>query len=164
MGKTTIGLSETGQFSSLLVNYLNGSDQLASFYSHKPTLEGFRKAIDEKGFAGEDRAVLISALNEQYANKPMSNAVRKNIQLLNEASTFTVTTGHQLCLFTGPLYFIYKIITTINLASSLKKAYPGNDFVPVYWMASEDHDFIEINHAHVFGKTLSWEKDAKGPV
>lgn len=164
MGKTTIGLSGTGHFSSLLINYLNGSDQLASFYSHPPTLEGFRNAINESGFAGEDRAVLVNALNEQYLNKKITDAVQKNIHLLQDPSTFTVTTGHQLCMFTGPLYFIYKIVTTINLASSLKKAYPENNFVPVYWMASEDHDFLEINHAHVFGKTLSWEKDAKGPV
>lgn len=163
MKKTTIGLSETGHFSSLLVNYLNGSRQFAPFFSHPPTLEGFRGAIAEQGYP-VDREALVSSLNEQYFNMETSDAVRKNIALLNDPSTFTVTTGHQLCMFTGPLYFVYKIITTINLAASLKKEFPTYNFVPVYWMASEDHDFLEVNHVHVFGKTLVWEKDAKGAV
>ena len=164
MGKTTIDLSETGHFSSLLVNYLNEAPELSSFYSHPPTLEGFRHAIGEKGYAEADRTILVNTINEQYYGLEVSDAVKRNIALLKDPSTFTVTTGHQLCMFTGPLYFIYKIATTINLASALNREFPGNNFVPVYWMASEDHDFIEVNHAHVFGKTLTWEKDAKGAV
>src|SRR5690606_41286324 len=64
---------------------------------------------------------------------------------LSQSNTFTITTGHQLNLFTGPLYFFYKIISTINLCKELKIAYPKQDFVPIYWMATEDHDFEEIN-------------------
>ena len=69
-----------------------------------------------------------------------------------------------MCLFTGPLYFIYKIITTINLSEQLKSEYPEYNFVPIYWMASEDHDFDEVNHIHLFGKTLKWNQDQKGAV
>jgi bacillithiol biosynthesis cysteine-adding enzyme BshC len=75
-----------------------------------------------------------------------------------------VTTGHQLCLFTGPLYFIYKIASTINLCKALKTNFPEKDFVPVYWMASEDHDFEEINHAFAFGKKVMWNSTQKGAV
>src|SRR5690606_31940934 len=88
----------------------------------------------------------------------------KNIELLKSEKTFTVTTGHQLCLFTGPSYFIYKIISTINLAEELKKEFPVYDFVPVYWAASEDHDFEEINHFHLFGKKLEWKSEQSGAV
>src|SRR5690606_31373268 len=71
-------------------------------------------------------------------------------------------TGHQLNIFTGPLYFIYKIVTAINLAKELKTAYPDNDFVPVYWMATEDHDFAEINHTKLHGQTFTWDENTAG--
>src|SRR3989338_9506801 len=70
----------------------------------------------------------------------------------------------QLCLFTGPLYFIYKIISTINLAEALKKKYPEYNFVPIYWMATEDHDFEEISHFNLFGQKHKWETEQKGGV
>jgi bacillithiol biosynthesis cysteine-adding enzyme BshC len=91
-------------------------------------------------------------------------AVRRNLDLLAQPTTYTVTTGHQLNLFTGPLYFVYKIISTLNLARQLKAAYPAYDFVPVYWMATEDHDFAEVNHFTLFGKAHAWETDQKGAV
>jgi uncharacterized protein YllA (UPF0747 family) len=71
---------------------------------------------------------------------------QQNIEALNNSNTFTVTTGHQLNLFSGPLYFLYKIISTINLTTELKAKYPTYNFVPIYWMATEDHDFEEINY------------------
>jgi bacillithiol biosynthesis cysteine-adding enzyme BshC len=75
-----------------------------------------------------------------------------------------VTTGHQLNIFTGPLYFIYKIVTVINACIELKKAYPEYNFVPVYWMASEDHDFEEISYFRFNGKKFTWETDQQGAV
>jgi bacillithiol biosynthesis cysteine-adding enzyme BshC len=84
--------------------------------------------------------------------------------MLKDSNTFTVVTGHQLNLFTGPLYFLYKIISTINLTSELKKAYPKQHFVPVYWMATEDHDFEEINYFNFKGKKIHWNRDATGAV
>jgi len=62
------------------------------------------------------------------------------------------------------LYFIYKIVSAINLAKTLREHFPGKTFVPVYWMASEDHDFEEINHINVFGKKLVWNSSQKGSV
>src|SRR5690554_3520523 len=52
----------------------------------------------------------------------------------------------------------------VRLAEKLKTTYPDKNFVPVFWMASEDHDFEEINHLHLFGSTFSWETEQKGPV
>ncbi len=57
--------------------------------------------------------------------------------------------------------FHFKIITTIKLASELKKKYPQYHFVPVFWMASEDHDFAEINHAYIFNKKYEWQLDSE---
>jgi bacillithiol biosynthesis cysteine-adding enzyme BshC len=88
----------------------------------------------------------------------------QNIESLIEQNTFTITTGHQLNLFTGPLYFLYKIISAINLSKELKEIYPEYNFVPVYWMATEDHDFEEINYFNFKGKKVKWSREASGAV
>jgi bacillithiol biosynthesis cysteine-adding enzyme BshC len=90
--------------------------------------------------------------------------VQQNIDLLLQHNTYTITTGHQLNIFTGPLYFVYKIITAINTCKQLQEKYPDHNFVPVYWMATEDHDFAEINHFSLFGKTHTWQTDQEGAV
>ncbi|NNC70061.1 MAG: bacillithiol biosynthesis cysteine-adding enzyme BshC, partial [Flavobacteriaceae bacterium] len=110
------------------------------------------------------RTILVSALNAQYKNLKASSKTKKNIELLANDETFTVTTGHQLNLLTGPLYFLYKIISTINLSEQLKKEFAEKNFVPIYWMASEDHDFKEINYFNFNGEKIQWEKDCKGCV
>jgi bacillithiol biosynthesis cysteine-adding enzyme BshC len=94
----------------------------------------------------------------------LSAKSRSNIEKLLLPTTFTVVTGHQPCLFTGPLYFIIKILQTIKLADTLNKQFPDNTIVPVYWMGAEDHDFEEINHFHLYRNTLTWESEEKGSV
>ena len=74
----------------------------------------------------------------------LTEKTENNIFLLKEINTYTITTGHQLCLFGGPLYFLYKIISTINLTKKLTNDFPENNFVPIFWMASEDHDFNDF--------------------
>ena len=86
----------------------------------------------------------------------MSPSVAENLQLLENENTLTVTTGHQLCLMTGPLYFIYKIVSTIKLCRQLNEQSPDLNFVPIYWMATEDHDFEEIS-AFIFGVKIPME-------
>jgi len=100
----------------------------------------------------------------QYKSIKISDKTGKNIKLLKQRNAFTVTTGHQLNLFTGPLYFLYKIISTINLSEQLKKEFPDYNFVPVYWMATEDHDFEEIQYFNFKGKKIKWNIDSKGAV
>ncbi len=97
-------------------------------------------------------------------NVTVSNLTSENIAALKHKNTFTVTTGHQLNLFTGPLYFLYKIISTINLTKELAAAYPDKNFVPVYWMATEDHDFDEINYFNFKDKKFRWNRESLGPV
>ena len=93
-----------------------------------------------------------------------NSLVKQNIEELKNDQSFTVTTGHQLCLFLGPLYFIYKIVSTIKLSESLKEKYPEYNFIPAYWMASEDHDFDEINHFYFKGKKIAWNSGQEGAV
>jgi len=166
-----ISYQTSGYFSKLIQDYLDQKTELKSLYNHFPTLENFEKQIQEKkeNFNGNDngsakRGVLVSVLETQYAKINTSTATLSNIKLLNNTNTFTVTTGHQLNLFSGPLYFLYKIISTINLTKELKSKYPEYNFVPVYWMATEDHDFEEINYFCFKGKKFHWNRESTGPV
>lgn len=164
MKHSTVDPACTGQFSLLFLDYIQRNEKLSHFYKYFPTLENFGEAIANRSFSGTSRAVLVEELEMQYQSIPDREVVDGNIQLLKRNTTFTVTTGHQLNLMTGPLYFVYKIVSTINLAKRLKEAYPEYDFVPVYWMASEDHDFDEINHFVFSGRKYSWMSTQQGPV
>jgi bacillithiol biosynthesis cysteine-adding enzyme BshC len=158
--------SVTG-FSDLLKAYVSRQKELSPFYSYSPTAEGFQQLLSAKPFAETDRHLVSEVLLRQYRQAGMtpSASTQLNLDNLAKKNAYTVCTGHQLCLFTGPLYFIYKIISTINLAETLSRSHPDSCFVPVFWMASEDHDFEEINHAQVFGKSLTWTKEeAMGSV
>ncbi|WP_425076962.1 bacillithiol biosynthesis cysteine-adding enzyme BshC [Psychroserpens sp. S379A] len=166
MPTNCISFKETNYFSSLICDYLDEKEALKSFYNRFPKLENFKAQIEEKqsAFNSDSRAVLVQALNKQYQNSVVSKATQTHINLLKNTNTFTVVTGHQLNIFTGPLYFFYKIISTINLCKTLKAQYPDFDFVPIYWMASEDHDFDEINFFNFKGKKLQWNRHASGIV
>ncbi len=166
MQQDHISFHETGYFSQLMCDYLAKSESVTPFYKRFPNLENFKDQIEEKrkSFSSESRATLVSALKKQYENIEASDLTKQNIELLNAENTFTITTGHQLNLFTGPLYSLYKITSTINLASALKEAYPASNFVPVYWMATEDHDFEEINYFNFRGKKVQWNRTSRGAV
>jgi bacillithiol biosynthesis cysteine-adding enzyme BshC len=155
---TTLPYAATGAFSGLLTDYIAGSPALAPFYHRRPELAAFAAQLEEKKATYSPEA--------QYAELggAVPPAVAANLDLLARDTTFTITTGHQLNLFTGPLYFVYKIVTAIKLSQELKAAYPDHDFVPVYWLATEDHDFAEINHFQLFGKTLSWAGPGEGSL
>lgn len=161
-----IPFRDTTYFSSLICDYLEASKPLEPFYNRFPNLENFKAQIEEKqkSVNAESRTVLVSSLKNQYKHVEVSEATKQNIESLKLSNTFTVTTGHQLNIFTGPIYFLYKIISAINLCKALKTAYPGNHFVPVYWMATEDHDFDEINYFNFNEKKIQWSRDASGAV
>lgn len=166
MAITRIPFRETGYFSTLICDYLDHHPGLQSFHSGEPNWNSFKNQIEEKGncFSKDSRETLVSALKEQYQNIAEKELIIQQIDLLSDEKTFTVTTGHQLNLLTGPLYFIYKIVSTINSCKALKAQFPAYNFVPVYWMASEDHDFEEISFFHFQGKKIKWNKDAQGAV
>lgn len=178
MDAACIDYKETGFFSQTVIDYLEDVPELRSFYSQRPTLAGFADLFKLKKVIA-DRQLLVEVLMEQYFGKAGSpkdgksasnnfpeleaaDFIRKKIELLGAPDTYTVTTGHQLNIFTGPLYFIYKIVTAIKLCRELKGAHPDKDFVAVYWMASEDHDFAEINYTNIGGKKVHWWYEASG--
>ena len=166
MEQNHIAFQKTGYFSSLICNYLDEKSELSSFFNRYPKLDNFKNQIKQKGksFSLENRRILVSVLKKQYQDVNSSQLTKQHIDSLKSENTFTITTGHQLNLFSGPLYFLYKIVSTINLSTELKARYPENNFVPVYWMATEDHDFDEINYFNFKGKKFQWSKDVNGAV
>lgn len=160
MKKLLIPFSETHRFSTIVDDYFSGNDKLRPFYRHLPVAQSFNEVIKAKQSQPVSRDVLADVLLSQYlplADTDDHAVVSKAIDSLRDSKTFTVTTGHQLNIFTGPLYSIYKIVSTIKLARQLSADHPDYRFVPVFWMATEDHDFEEINHIQLFGKKLTWE-------
>jgi len=159
-----LNLDSLSRFSPLISDYLNQDQKLKPFYNRFPDEKNFSKQISEKKNQKLDRAVLVEALISQNKDLELSKQSSSNIKSLAEDNVFTITTGHQLCLFTGPLYFIYKIISCINLAEKLNNQFEDKQFVPLFWMASEDHDFEEVNHANLFGKKICWHSNQSGAV
>ncbi|MBO0324029.1 bacillithiol biosynthesis cysteine-adding enzyme BshC [Muricauda sp. CAU 1633] len=161
-----IPFKETGYFSKLICDYLDQQENLKPFYNRFPSAENFKDQIKEKkaNYPPSHRKVLVEALKGQYKGFEVSIATQDNIASLAKENTFTIITGHQLNLFTGPLYFLYKIVSTLKLAKELKNSHPNTDFVPVYWMATEDHDFEEINYFNLHGKKIQWNRSASGAV
>ncbi|MGI8892711.1 MAG: bacillithiol biosynthesis cysteine-adding enzyme BshC [Bacteroidia bacterium] len=160
-----ISFEKTGYFAPIVLDYLNADEKLKEFYSFAPTLDGLKQAAEKRKFSKEKREILVKVLTEQWNKTEIEDhTVDENLSKLLQSNTFTVTTGHQLNIFTGPLYFIYKIVSAINLAAKLNSEIKDKHFVPVYWMASEDHDFAEINNVDLYGKRVEWKNNSSGAV
>ncbi len=159
-----VPFSDIREFSKIDKAYVAEDSALRPFYAYETELTEFPKIIENRKGFDLDRQALVQGLLSQYEIIPHQESTRKQIRSLGLENTFTVTTAHQPSLFTGPLYFIYKIISTINLADKLNTTYPEYHFVPMYWSGAEDHDFEEINHLRVFGKKIVWETNSGGSV
>ncbi len=157
-----IAFADVPQFSKRDKAYTTSDAKLRPFYHYDTSLAAFEQAIQNKKTADIDRATLVEVIRAQYADFSPSAAVQANVDALLQDNTFTVITAHQPSLFTGPLYFIYKIFSAINLAERLNERYPEQQFVPVFVLGAEDHDFEEINHLHLFNKTLEWQNEEQG--
>jgi bacillithiol biosynthesis cysteine-adding enzyme BshC len=164
--KTLVPFEKTNFFSKLFLDYINDVQikKLSSFYTYQPSSEGIMRFTDNNAYTNLNRDLLVGEFHKQNEDISISEATKNNIESLKNKNTYTVTTGHQLCLATGPAYFIYKIVSCINLCETLNKQNTDKHFVPVYWMASEDHDFEEINHINLFNKKIIWNTEQKGKV
>ncbi|MFN7115588.1 MAG: bacillithiol biosynthesis cysteine-adding enzyme BshC [Saprospiraceae bacterium] len=161
---TRIPFEQVPQLSYKDVAYATANPKLRSFYKYDVSLEAFAQVIEDKKKDNTNRQVLVDVLREQYKAFETSDLVKQNIEALADPNTFTVATAHQPVLFTGPLFYIYKIISTINLAEQLNNFYPQYHFVPVFVNGGEDHDFEEVNNASVFNKKIEWQSGESGPV
>ena len=160
MKKDSIDFKGSGLFSKKFNDFINNHGD-KEYY---PTYKNIDNISSNKSFNKEKRELLHIDFIRQYESIKRSKKVDDNIKSILSENTFTITTGHQLNIFTGPLYVIYKIISCIKLSEDLNKKFPNKNFVPVYWMASEDHDFDEIKSCYSNGKNYEWKIKPSGAV
>ncbi len=159
-----IPYQETGSFSKIVIDYLNNATPLQPFYEHEVSIDGIKNAIKARKGFNTNRTVLVQALTKQYEGLPLTDLQQQHLQLLLHENTFTITTAHQPNIFTGPLYFIYKIIHAVKLANELKEQLPEYNFVPFFYMGSEDADLEELGYINLGGEKLVWDTLQTGAV
>ncbi len=159
---TEIDYVHVGLNDALFTDYVTHNSSIKPFVSFFPDFQNIPEVIQQKRLSLDQRLLLQKSLQKQYELSGIS--APKSIDKLSSLNTFTVCTGHQLGIYTGPVFFIYKICTIIKLSKYWNNQFADYQFLPVFWMASEDHDFDEIKSIHVFNKTITWNKESKGPV
>ncbi|MDR6488870.1 bacillithiol biosynthesis cysteine-adding enzyme BshC [Chryseobacterium vietnamense] len=159
-----ISFNDIESIPQLVKDFLN--QNIEGFENNTFSLDHFRQQIHLKkdSFTSEKRNILADVFEGQFENLSLSSKQRENLENLKLPNTFTITTGHQLNLFSGPVFFVYKILQTIKTCTYLKENFPDFNFVPVYWMASEDHDFAEINHFKTENNYYETNEKSGGPV
>ena len=155
---------QTNRFTKIILDYLDRAEDLKPFYCHPPSLQGIQNAIAERQKFSTNREILAEQLKKQYSGVERKDAVERNIQALLSKDTFTITTAHQPNIFTGPLYFIYKIIHAIKLSEYCNVSLPQYNFVPVFYMGSEDADLDELGHFYLHGEKIVWNTKQRGAV
>lgn len=161
---TRIPYRQTGVFSKLVLDYIDQVDAIKPFMANPATLQGIQQAIEARKAFKTNRSVLVQELKKQYDGVEASNKVKQSIESLLSDNTFTITSAHQNTIFTGPLYFIYKILHSIKLADNLKTSLSQYDFVPVFYIGSEDADLDELNNINLGGHKLVWNTKQTGAV
>src|SRR5579883_875862 len=141
---TCVRHTELPHTSALFADVLYHPDRTQAFYHHPlRDLEAYRAAAREIQFSDEQRSALVAALRESNPDSPA-------LQRLSQPGTLVVATGQQVGLFSGPAYTVYKALHAAKLADWLTQN--GIPAVPVFWLATEDHDFAEVNHVWVFDR------------
>ncbi len=161
---TRLPYRQINKFNKIVLDYIDQSPQLKPFFANTPSLKGVQKAIETRKKFATNRKVLVQELKKQYASVSTSERTKKNIEALASDNTFTITTAHQNNIFTGPLYFIYKILHIIKLAEHCKTNLPDYNFVPVFYMGAEDADLEELNHIYLSGEKIVWNTKQTGAV
>jgi bacillithiol synthase len=159
-----VDISKTGYFSNIINDYLKGEEKLSPFYVHSPDIQGISESLKARAGFKTDRKLLVDGLKAQYSFVQEDPVVSANIDKLLLDTTYTIVTAHQPAIFTGTLYFVYKILHAVALCNKMKELHPENDFVPVYYMGSEDADLDELGQIYLSGDTIRWETKQEGAV
>jgi uncharacterized protein YllA (UPF0747 family) len=131
------------------LDYIEGVDSSLQFFQHPPMR--FREALEARGSITYNRLQAADNLCELNSSLNADQVALDNIEALRDSNTFCVITGQQVGFLMGPAYTTYKILTAIQLSKKLSTELNAR-FIPVFWGASEDHDFHEINHVHYLKK------------
>ncbi|NBR82674.1 MAG: bacillithiol biosynthesis cysteine-adding enzyme BshC [Flavobacteriia bacterium] len=158
-------LEQTRRFSPLVLDYLEQKEFIDSFFSHAPKLDSISDALGQRAdFPASNRAALCEVLKDQYAEIGAKHSGLESIERLKDPMTFTVTTGQQLVLGSGPLLVIYKALQAVRLAAHIQAQFPGHHILPIFWLASEDHDFDEVDHFYFSDRRFSVQRSEAGSV
>lgn len=149
-----VNYSDLPKFPNLFLDYIYEFKNVEKFYKksfldNDSYVETFEQL---KNFVRPHRKDISNILEDQYLGYVQSQLTEDNIQSLNDENTLAVITGQQVGLFGGPLYTFYKIITTIKLSAYLKERFPDYNFVPIFWMEVDDHDFKEVQSTNIIDK------------
>src|SRR5271170_185203 len=147
--------------SKLFLQFLDNFSSVKQFYGHSPTIAAVKKAAGTLEYPQDRRTEVAEILREQNAALGAGEATRANLDRLANCAV-AVVSGQQVGLFGGPAYAIYKAVSAIQIAQELSKA--GVDAVPVFWMATEDHDLDEVRTSTWFyqGKLKRFELPGNG--
>jgi bacillithiol biosynthesis cysteine-adding enzyme BshC len=147
-----INFSDIPGHQNLFLDYLYEFENVSEYFKYdfrdRDQYKKIFKAITESDNAS--RIKLKNILDSQYSDLTPSNKTQKNIDLIAKENTLTIVTGQQLGLLGGPMYTFYKIITVIKLSNNLKSRYDEYNFVPVFWLEGDDHDFNEVRSINIF--------------
>lgn len=166
----SVNFSEISGFSKLYTDYIENYQKTSDFFAADYTNFESHPQIFEKILAKNRpfSSELKEIITNQYKRLTPSLKTFHNLNLLDKKNTIFVITGQQLGLFGGPLYTIYKIITTIKLTQKLTATFSGFNFVPLFWLEADDHDLNEVNYVQIFNeeglaKKITFPEDPNAP-
>ena len=141
-----INFSDIPGHQNLFLDYLYEFENVADFYAYDfrnrdNYLKIFKNISEKRSYSSTDISQIIA---NQYSNLNKSAITEKNINKLSDKKTLAIVTGQQLGILGGPLYTFYKIITAIKLSRFLSERYDDYNFVPIFWLEGDDHDFNEV--------------------
>jgi bacillithiol biosynthesis cysteine-adding enzyme BshC len=159
-----IDIEKVSQFSDRDRDYILNSTKFKDLLNFDFEYNQFAEVIKKRSNYKTNRSLLYDVITHQYTHLKTSDKTQIHINNLQKENTFSITTAHQPSLLTGPLYVPFKILSTINLCQRLANDFPEFNFVPVFITGGEDHDYEEINHLHLYSKTITWNSDHSGAV
>ena len=141
-----INFSDIPGHHNLFLDYLYEFENVNKYFSYdfrdrENYLKVFKTISDSRKDMGRQ---VSSILSNQYSSFNISDKTKNNIEQLANKNTLAVVTGQQLGILGGPLYTLHKIITAIKLSQQLSERYDDYNFVPIFWLEGDDHDFNEV--------------------
>ena len=161
MGCVSIPFRRLPHQPKLFVRFVDDFPGVSNFYAHPPTLEAIKQIAKSLDFPAERRKEVAAVLRDINAALGSGEATWRNLERL-ENGAVAIVSGQQVGLFGGPGYAFYKALSAIRIAEEVSEA--GIPAVPVFWMATEDHDLDEVRHVSWFkaGKLTRFELAAEG--
>ncbi len=156
--------AELPQTTKLFAAYLEDFSLLKDFYAHPPTEEGIRAAaaaLKSDASSAETRRAVAEVLNEQNRRFGADGATQRSLERL-AGGAVAIVTGQQVGLFSGPAYSIYKAVAALRIAAQITER--GLDAVPVFWLATEDHDLAEVNQCFWPGRGELQRLEVRAPA